>query len=146
MTLHNSNKQSDKFELTVSEMVTLTKLSRITGLSWSMISIIGLSSSCKSWNRRLWTQTMNNSYHAAWPHSRSTSDCFMAVKRLRISLRMEMASRRVVIWQEQSRTRARPSTACSTVEWGPCSAGTLRLELVCSNWDGKIRVKKLFNS
>lgn len=50
--------QKDKCQLTVSEMAMLTKLSRITGLSWSMISIIGLSSSCKPQNH---TQTFNYS-------------------------------------------------------------------------------------
>lgn len=42
-------------------MATPTKLSRITGLSWSMISIIGLSSSCKAQNHSLCTQAFNNS-------------------------------------------------------------------------------------
>lgn len=68
----------------------------------------------------------------------------MAAKRLRISLRMETASLRVVSWQEQSRTSDRPSTACSTVEWGPRSAGALRLELLCSNWDENTNIKQLF--
>lgn len=48
-TLESTNESTrGAFELTVSAMATLTKLSRITGLSWSMISITGLSSSCKS--------------------------------------------------------------------------------------------------
>lgn len=45
-------------QLTASETATLTKLSRITGLSWSMISIIGLSSSCR-W-QSMKSQTVNS--------------------------------------------------------------------------------------
>lgn len=45
--------------LTVSETAMLTTLSRITGLSWSIISIIGLSSSCKAWSHSLHIQPSN---------------------------------------------------------------------------------------
>lgn len=62
-----------------------------------------------------------------------TSDCLMVTKRLRISRRTAMANLRVLSWQEQSSTSASPSTACSTVEWGPRSAGILRAELACSS-------------
>lgn len=74
--------------------------------------------------------------------SRFTSVCLMVTKRLRISLRMAMASLRVLSWQEQSSTSASPSTACSTVEWGPRSAGILTLELDCSSCDIKIKMKQ----
>lgn len=59
--LQKSVKENGKFQFTVSEMATPTKLSRITGQSWSMISIIGLSSSCKPENQSLCTQTFNDS-------------------------------------------------------------------------------------
>lgn len=59
--LQMSLKENGKFQFTVSEMATLTKLSRITGQSWSMISIIGLSSSCNPQNHSLYTQTFKDS-------------------------------------------------------------------------------------
>lgn len=99
-----------------------------------MISIIGLSSSCS------WQSIKPHSVNIQLPYilspefnSHFTSDCPMVIKRLRISLSMAMASLRVLSWQEQSSTSASPSTACSTAEWGPRSAGIFRLELVCSS-------------
>lgn len=70
-----------------------------------------------------------------------TSDCLMVTKRLRISLRMAMATLRVLSWQEQRSTSASPSTACSTVEWGPRSAGILRVVLACSSCGTSIEIK-----
>jgi len=58
------------------------------------------------------------------------------MKRQRTSLSMATASRRVLSWQQQSSTRARPSTACSTAEWELRSAGArvVPLGLACNSW------------
>lgn len=47
-----------------------------------------------------------------------TSACPSAVKRQRISLNTPTASFLVLIWHEQRSSRARPSTAWSTEQWG----------------------------
>lgn len=56
-----------------------------------------------------------------------TSACPRAVKRQRISLNTPTASFLVLIWHEQSSSRARPSTAWSTEQWGLLS-GSLGLD------------------
>lgn len=119
--------------LTASETATLAKLSRIAGLSWSMMSIIGLSSSCVGGDKVSQSKIKIGDTSRQDLLSVLTSDCLMVTKRLRISRRMAMASLRVLSWQEQSSTSASPSTACRTVECGPRSAGILRAELACSS-------------
>lgn len=62
-------------QLTASETTTLTKLSRITGPSWSITSIIGLSSSCRGQSTRLQSVT--------WP-SNLSAFCQLIIFDLRL--------------------------------------------------------------
>ena len=62
-------------------------------------------------------EMMENSYlNSSFLHH--TSACPRAVKRQRISLNTLTASFLVLIWHEQRSSRARPSTAWSTEQWG----------------------------
>lgn len=126
--------------LTESEWATWTKLSITEGLSWSMTSIMGLSSSWRE--RHFWNQFIFKSAShceteltgSTWrslitPTIACLCCCYFivlsltsawprAVKRMRISRNTPTASFLVLIWHEHSSSRARPSTACSTEQWG----------------------------
>lgn len=66
-----------------------------------------------------------------------TSACPRAVKRQRISLNTPTASFLVLIWHEQRSSRARPSTAWRTEQWG-LRSGSLGLDW----WRGKQRGRR----
>ena len=68
----------------------------------------------KLWNCwKIWIGKFRKTVHTSgWPR---------AINKARISLSIKTDSLRVATWKLQSKTRAKPSTAWSTLQWGPRS-------------------------